>query len=72
MTAEDFAPLKRLKSARRARMVDCEGRCRARYGTPTKVTPGRKCKNCGWLAPSDGMTEEQYLSQHGFAAPAET
>jgi len=39
---------------------------RDRFGTPTKVTPGRKCRHCGWQAPSDGMAEDEYLEQFGF------
>lgn len=65
-SAEDFEPLKRMRKARRARMVSCEGTCGKRFGTPTKVTPGRKCKHCDWRAPGDGMTEDEYLEKHGF------
>lgn len=61
-----FQALKNLKKAKRARMISCQGTCGARFGTPTKVVPGDKCRHCGWDAPSDGHTWESWLSTQGF------
>ena len=66
---DEFALLKLRKKASRQRAVSCEGECQFKYGTPTKVVPGKKCRNCGWEAPSDGMTAaehfEKWLEENG-------
>lgn len=55
---DSFRDYREYRRKMRATWVECPT-CAQRYGTGTKVPPGRKCRNCGWKAPAAPTTESQ-------------
>jgi hypothetical protein len=55
---EIFSDLRRRRRAVRQYWPECPT-CAERFGTGTKVPPGRTCKNCGRTAPGEAGSDQE-------------